>query len=74
MDFDKEKYSAETYVNRAKEFLGLKIEKSADSTVLIFTNIDKLDADRQFLCEFKLGGTDNKTYESKYNSQFVAKV
>lgn len=55
-DFDKEKSSAEIYVNRAKEMLGLVIEKSANSTVLIFNNVDKTDADKKFLCEFKLEG------------------
>ena len=64
-DFDKEKNSAETYVTRAKDMLGLTIEKSPKSTVLIFTNVDKLDAKREFLCELMLDGENNKTYQSK---------
>ena len=55
-DFDKEKTSAEIYVNRSKQMLGLVVEKSANSTVLVFTNVDKRDAERKFLCEFTLEG------------------
>merc|ERR1712012_10710 len=55
-DFDKEKTSAEIYVNRSKEMLGLVVEKAANSTVLVFTNVDKRDAERKFLCEFTIDG------------------
>ena len=65
-DFDKEKNSAEIYVTRAKDMLGLTIERSPKSTVLIFTNVDKLDAKRQFLCELMLDGPDSKTYKSEF--------
>ena len=76
-DFDKEKNSAETYVTRAKNMLGLTIEKSPKTTVLRFTNVDKLDANREFLCELMLDGQDSKTYQSEilflqiFRRQFV---
>lgn len=61
-DFDKEKTSAEIYVHRSKEMLGLVVEKAANSTVLVFTNVDKRDAERKFLCEFTI---DGKIYKGK---------
>lgn len=54
----------ETYVARAKELLGLGIAKTTEnSTVLTFTHVDKLDSERQFLCEFTLSGPANREYK-----------
>merc|ERR1712141_495260 len=52
------------YVDRAKDHLGLSIARTAtDSNVLIFTNIDMANPTRKFLCEFQLGGINNREYK-----------
>ena len=61
---DRELEKVDTYSQRIKEFVGLSVvETASNSTVLIFNNIDKCDANREFLCEFTLDGPDKRTYK-----------
>merc|ERR1711936_736787 len=64
---DRERGKIDTYGQRAKEYLGLRIvETTTNTNVLIFNNIDKVDADREFLCEFAMEGPNGRTYKGKY--------
>ena len=56
-----------TYVDRAKDHLGLEISLTTnDTTILTFTNIDQSEADRKFLCEFSLYGPEKRTYKGNF--------
>merc|ERR1712110_150646 len=61
---DREREKSDVYGQRIKEFLGLQIvETTTGSTVLIFNNIDKIDPERKYLCEFTLDGPDKRAYK-----------
>ena len=65
---DREKEKSDVYGQRIKEFLGLQIvETTTGSTVLIFNNIDKIDPERKYLCEFTLAGPDKRTYKGTFS-------
>lgn len=56
-----------TYVDRAEEFLGLRIAKTDNQTTIIsFNKIDSSDESRTFVCEFEMnaheGGYKGKLY------------
>ena len=65
---DREREKSDVYGQRIKEFLGLQIvETTTGSTVLIFNNIDKIDSERKYLCEFTLAGPDKRTYKGTFS-------
>ena len=65
---DREREKSDVYGQRIKEFLGLQIvETTTGSTVLIFNNIDKIDTERKYLCEFTLDGPDKRTYKGTFS-------
>ena len=67
---DREREKSDVYGQRIKEFLGLQIvETTTGSTVLIFNNIDKIDPEQKYLCEFTLDGPDKRTYKGTFSKK-----
>ena len=70
---DREREKSDVYGQRIKEFLGLQIvETTTGSTVLIFNNIDKIDPERKYLCEFTLDGPDKRTYKGTFSKKIFS--